>query len=163
MISAKTKNTVRNVLWPLVLITIIGGQFYPWLGFIVPIVMLTGIIGAAIYGGRFICGWICPRGSFYDLVISKISRNKTIPKFFRNSLARYSLLVLLMGFMILQIALDAGNITHWGVVFVRLCAVTTAIGVMLAIIFHPRTWCTFCPMGTIQSHLGKKKTISSTT
>ncbi len=156
MISAKTKKNVRNILWPLVLITIIGGQFYSWLGFVVPVVMLTGIIGAATQGGRFVCGWICPRGSFYDLIIAKISRNQKIPKFFRTSFVRYSLLVLLMGFMIIQIALDVGNINHWGAVFVRLCAITTAIGVLLGIIYNPRTWCSFCPMGTIQNHLGKK-------
>jgi polyferredoxin len=59
-----------------------------------------------------------------------------------------------MGLMTWQISQNPGDVYHWGRVFVRICIITTAIGVLLALVVNPRTWCSFCPMGTRQSAVG---------
>ena len=148
------KRNLQIFTWPIVPIVIIGGIWYPLFGGVVLAVMLTAI-GMGIYRGRYMCGWLCPRGAFYDRIIKHISPHKPIPKLFRNKTFRWSIFALLMALLTFQISLDAGNIDHWGKVLVRMCFVTTSIGIVLAIIYHPRTWCTFCPMGTLQQSLGK--------
>ena len=39
-----------------------------------------------------------------------------------------------------------------------MCLLTTAIALPLSIVFHPRTWCVVCPMGTLQGVLGGDRT-----
>jgi len=150
------RRKIQLSIWPIVVITIIGGLLYPIIGFIVPLVMLMGMVGG-FFRGRYVCGWLCPRGAFFDRVVTHISPKKKIPDFFRNYTFRWSVFALLIGFMIFQISINPNNIYHWGTVFVRMCIVTTSIGVILAIIYHPRTWCSFCPIGTFQSSVGGKR------
>jgi polyferredoxin len=42
-----------------------------------------------------------------------------------------------------------------GMVGVIMCAVTTLVAVILGLLVHQRTWCSFCPMGTVQKNLYK--------
>jgi ferredoxin-type protein NapH len=60
-----------------------------------------------------------------------------------------------MAFMVYRIIQNPADFDHWGRVFWLMYTVTTAIGVVLAVFVHPRVWCTFCPMGTIQSALDR--------
>jgi hypothetical protein len=55
-----------------------GGLKYPLLGFIVPIVMLIGIIGGFMRG-RFVAAGFVRAGAFYDRIVQYISPNKKIP------------------------------------------------------------------------------------
>ncbi len=149
----------RGVQWGLlwiVLVTIALGWRYPWLGFSVPIVMLSGLIGS-LFNGRFVCGNLCPRGSFYDRLLPGVSRNRPIPTWLRSRTLRWGLVALLMGLMVVRILEDPGDPMHWGRVFWLMCVVTTALGTILAVLIHPRTWCAFCPMGTMQSALGGQR------
>ena len=141
-----------GLLW-VVAITIGFGWRFPWLGFSVPVVMLTGLIGS-IFRGRFVCGNLCPRGAFYDRVMVKWSRNLTPPAWLRSMGLRWGIFALLMGVMIYRILLNPSDPMHWGRVFWVMCVVTTAVGLPLAVLQHPRTWCSFCPIGTVQSAIG---------
>jgi polyferredoxin len=38
-----------------------------------------------------------------------------------------------------------------------MCAVTTAVGLALVALVHPRGWCTVCPMGTMQALIGGRR------
>jgi len=150
------RRLIQSLLWVIVVITILGGYWFPLLGFTVPVVMVAGLVGGLLKG-RFVCGWLCPRGAFFDRVMTPISSRRGIPDFLRNGLFRWTMLVLLMGFMALQIAQNPGDVYHWGRVFWRICVLTTAIGVVLALVLHPRSWCSFCPMGTLQRAAGGEK------
>jgi polyferredoxin len=44
-----------------------------------------------------------------------------------------------------------------GRVFWNIIAITTVVGVTLSFIYAPRTWCSFCPMGTLSSWVAPKK------
>jgi polyferredoxin len=104
-----------------------------------------------------VCGNLCPRGSFFDRMVARISPHRPVPDFLRNSRFRWSLVVLLMGLMIFRIARNPGDPLHWGRVFWMMCVVTTAIGLVLAVVVHPRSWCSICPMGTMQNAIGGDK------
>ncbi|MFC2095707.1 4Fe-4S binding protein [Candidatus Bipolaricaulota bacterium] len=144
-----------GLLW-IVLITIGLGWWFPWLGFSVPLVMLTGIVGS-LFNGRYVCGNLCPRGAFYDRVMAPFSRKRPIPQWLRSKTLRWTLFAVLMGFMVFRILQNPLDLMHWGRVFWMMCVVTTAIGIPLAIFLRPRTWCSFCPIGTVQSAIGGHK------
>ncbi|MBP8951649.1 MAG: 4Fe-4S binding protein [Armatimonadetes bacterium] len=150
------RRTTQWLLAPLVIITIGLGWKYPLVGLIVPTVMLIGIIGGIIRG-RYVCGNLCPRGSFLDRMIAPISLKRPIPEFLRKPAFRWIVLAAMMGFMVFRISQNPSDIMHWGRVFWVMCLATTAIGVVLGVLVHPRAWCSFCPMGTMQSKLGGHK------
>lgn len=152
---SRKRKFVQWILAPITVIVIALGWKYPLLGFAVPIVMLTGIVGAFI-NGRYVCGHLCPRGAFFDRMISPLSPSRPIPSALRGRILRWTLVVLLMGFMTYRILQNPGDLYHWGRVFWLMCVITTAAGVLLAVI-HPRTWCALCPIGTIQAAIGGDK------
>lgn len=149
-----TRRTVQLMLWPIVVIVIAFGWRYPWLGYSVPVVMLMGMIGG-VMRGRYVCGHLCPRGAFFDRIMPGLSRKRTIPSWLRSPWFRWPVFAALMAFMVYRIAQNPTDFNHWGRVFWLMCTVTTAIGVVLAVFIHPRAWCTFCPMGTMQSALDR--------
>lgn len=151
-----SRNTLRWSLVAPVIITLTLGWKYPLIGFIVPATMLLGIT-FSLFRGRYVCGHLCPRGAFLDKMILPISFNKTIPKILTDVYFRWTLFILLMGFMTYRILLDPTNIRHWGSVFVLMCFVTTIIAIIFGVVLRPRTWCSFCPMGTMQMAFGLGK------
>jgi polyferredoxin len=151
---SRRRRLVQLGLWPVMVLTLVLGWRYPWLGFTVPLVMLLGLV-VGFFRGRYVCGHLCPRGAFFDRVMSRLSRGRPIPGWFRHAAFRWTLLAALMGFMVYRLSLDPGNWEHWGRVFWLMCALTSAVGIVLAVFIHPRSWCTFCPMGTMQAALDR--------
>jgi len=157
-VSARVRRR-RAIQWGLlsvVVITIGLGWWLPWLGFSVPIVMVGGVVMGS-FRGRYVCGNLCPRGSFYDRLVSRFSRKRDIPRWLRSMPFRWTVFALLMGVMVFRVLQNPLDWLHWGRVFWLMCVVTTAIGLPLALIYHPRTWCSFCPIGTIQNAIGGGK------
>lgn len=159
--SAKTKGNIKRrvIQWGLmwiVVITIGLGWKYPLLGYSVPVVMLAGIIGSLIWG-RYVCGNLCPRGSFLDRLMSLASPKKDIPGFFRHPALRWTVFSGLMAFMLYRGLQDPTNLSHWGLVFWSMCLWTTLLAVILGLLIHPRSWCAFCPIGTLQAAVGGGK------
>ncbi len=50
-----------------------------------------------------------------------------------------------------------GDFAAMGMVFIRLIFITTVVGIVLGIIYHQRTWCSFCPMGTLAAVVSEKR------
>lgn len=150
------RNTVRWLLVIPVVITLTLGWTYPLIGFIVPATMLLGLVGG-LFRGRYVCGNLCPRGAFLDKIIAPISFKRKIPKFLKDVYFRWTLFILLMGLMTYRILLNPTSISHWGSVFVLMCFVTTIVAIVFGVILRARTWCAFCPMGTMQMTLGVGK------
>ena len=148
------RKAMQLSLWPIVVIVIALGWQYPWLGYSVPVVMLMGMAGGMLRG-RYVCGHLCPRGAFFDRVMPRLSRKRPIPAWMRSGGFRWPVFAALMAFMVYRIMLNPTDFDHWGRVFWLMCTVTTAIGVVLAVFIHPRAWCAFCPMGTMQSALDR--------
>jgi polyferredoxin len=145
--------------WPLALLmitTLALGWKFPWLGFIVPVVMLTAIL-YSLRKGRYACGNICPRGSFFDTFFRFVGGNRATPPWLRSLPVRWSVFAGLMGFMGFQLMRHPGSAEHWGSVFWLACAVTTAIAIVLGLVWQPRTWCAICPIGTLTATIGEEK------
>ncbi|OGT06988.1 MAG: hypothetical protein A2103_01485 [Gammaproteobacteria bacterium GWF2_41_13] len=155
----KQVNRRRVIQWllvPIALIILGLAWKFPLLGFLVPLVMLLGIVGS-FFKGRYVCGNLCPRGALYDRVLSRISPKKTIPTFLKNMSFRWAVVVGLMTFMVFRLFDQPFSWTHTGLVFWQMCVITTMIGVILAIFMHHRAWCSFCPIGTLSNAIGGNK------
>ncbi|MBI1920937.1 MAG: 4Fe-4S binding protein [Geobacter sp.] len=144
-------------LLALIMITIITvGWSYPLLGFGVPVAMVVGMAGG-FFRGRYVCGNICPRGSFFDTFFRFVSGSRPVPPHLQNIRFRWLVMGFLMTMMVFQISRNPGDPMHWGRVFWFMCAATTALGVVLGLIYRARTWCTFCPVGTMANAVGGGK------
>ncbi|TRZ96237.1 4Fe-4S binding protein [bacterium] len=144
----------RQFLVSLIFILILGmGWRHPLLGFFIPLCMLLGI-GIGLFRGRQWCSWYCPRGSFYDAIIQPLSLKKGTPPIFKNLLFRSAILVLLMLIMFMRIVYLWPNPHRIGLFFMTMLTATTVLGVILGVIFHQRSWCSFCPIGTVIHWLG---------
>jgi polyferredoxin len=137
----------------MVLIVSIGGIFYPKLGYLL-LLVFASLMVIAPFRGRWFCGNLCPRGSFVDFWLAPLSRKLKIPPKFRSMWLRIPIFFALMGFMIFRIAQTEGIVDRIGMVFVTLCIITTSIAILFGVIIAPRTWCSFCPMGTLQRAMG---------
>ncbi len=138
---------------PLVLI---GGWLYPLIGLLL-LGCMMGAIGVALYKGRAWCDWMCPRGSFYDLFLKKLSRRKEIPEFFGKTSVRISVVLILMSVLSSQVYLRWGDWEAIGLAMVTILTVTTTIGIVLGLIYQERIWCHICPMGTFANYLSEGK------
>lgn len=117
----------------------------------------------AISRGRYWCGNLCPRGSFYDNLMSKISKKNKIPKFFKSKILRAIMVIFLLSMFFIGVIQNWGNPYGIGMVFYRIILITTVVGVILSLLINHRTWCQICPMGTlsalISKHRKNKKTL----
>lgn len=139
--------------YPLYLILIaylIAGYFFPVIGFLALICMIAPV-AFAVRRGRWWCGNACPRGNFYDRLLSRYSPHKPIPAFVRKRGFRIFMVLFIFTMFGIQMYRAWGDWDAMGRVFWTIILVTTVVGVTLSFIFAPRTWCSFCPMGTLSS------------
>lgn len=151
-----TQPIYRWMLAVFMIVVISAGWKFPLLGFAVPTAMLIGM-GGGFFRGRYACGNICPRGSFYDTAFSYFGGKRAVPEMFQSPLFRWSVMAVLMGFMTWRLAQNPGDWRHWGTVFWSMCLITTAVGIPLGMIYRSRTWCSFCPVGTTAAAVGGHK------
>lgn len=151
-----TRKAYHWALGTFMIIIIAIGWKYPLLGYAVPITMFATIAGAA-RKGRFVCGNLCPRGTFLDTFFQFIGGNRPIPQLLFNPVLRWTVMFVLMGFMAYQIALNPSDPAHWGVVFWTMCCATTVVAIVFGIVYRPRAWCALCPAGTMANAVGGHK------
>lgn len=137
-------------LYWLLLAYLIIGFFYPAIGFIALICMIAPI-AFALRKGRWWCGNACPRGSFYDRILAKYSPHRKIPAFLRTTGFRTFMVLFIFTMFGIQMYHAWGDWNQMGQVFWTIILITTIVGVTLSFIYAPRTWCSFCPMGTLSS------------
>ena len=138
-------------------LTLLGaGWLYPVLGYFIPACMVLGL-GIAAVKGRSWCDWLCPRGSFEDAWLARISRQARIPAVFRRTAVRVAVMALLMGILTWQIIRLWPDPWAIGGAFVLLLTITTGVGVVLGVGWQQRTWCYICPIGTMSNWLGKNR------
>jgi len=157
MLETKTTRHKKQIIIGIIfLVFLVSGWVYPLIGFFIPACMVLGL-GIGAFKGRKWCDWYCPRGSFYDSLLKKLSPNREIPQYFKKIPVRVIIFSFLLIIMTLQI------IRHWpdpyeiGKFFMALLTTTTIIGIILGFIFHQRTWCYICPVGTLSNLIGRDK------
>lgn len=129
---------------------LVAGYFYPAIGWLAIICMIAPV-AFAFSRGRWWCGNACPRGSLYDKVLAKYSPHRPIPKFVRTKAFRTFMVMFIFTMFGVQMYFAWGDWGATGRVFWNIILITTIVGVTLSFIYAPRTWCSFCPMGTLSS------------
>ncbi|EOD01586.1 hypothetical protein [Caldisalinibacter kiritimatiensis] len=109
-------------------------------------------MGAPLYHalrgrGKVHCIKYCPRGSLLGKFLSEISLNNNLPKGmntkkFKNILL--TLMIVLFSFSLYHAGFDFERIAFS--VF-RFMTVSLVVGIIVGVIFRPRSWCVICPMG----------------
>lgn len=117
--------------------------------------MVAPIIFSTFKKGRYWCGNYCPRGNFYDNVMSRFSSKKKTPKFLKSSLFRLFMVLFILTNFSLGLYKNWGDWYGIGFVFYRIIVVTSLVGIVLSLFYNHRTWCNFCPMGTLSSLIAK--------
>lgn len=161
---------LRKYGWMFTVLIAIGGRWEPKLGLAVLGVMV-GLTITSFFKGRYWCGNICPHGSLFDSLLP-LSKNKKIPEFLKSKTA----IVGFMLFFMVNIGSKVINISEfWGTydfldklgfIFSNTYLMVMIVGGLLAIFITPRTWCQFCPMGTMQKmsyFIGDKLGVSKKT
>ncbi len=148
------RNKLQPYLFWILLAFLAVGFVYPAIGLVAIVCMLAPVI-IAPFKGRFWCGNWCPRGSFYDHALARLSPKRPIPPFFRSKGLRVFMLAFIMTVFSVQTYYAWGDLAAMGLVFINLIFVTTVVGVILGAVYHQRTWCAFCPMGTLASWLSR--------
>ncbi len=143
------RNMSQYFMIALLPLVIVGGYFCPRIGFTV-LGLITIFMVIASHRGRFYCGWLCPMGAFHERILAKLSLNKPIPHLFKTKWFRWSLFVLMMGFMAMRLVANWGNPIGIGGVFRTMWIISMSLAITLGLYFKPRVWCTICPMGSFQ-------------
>jgi len=143
------------MMWLLPII-VIGGLFFPALGYLV-VGFAALFLPLSFFKGRYWCSHLCPRGAFLDIVMSRASIGKPFPKQFTKMWFRWLIFIILMGFLVYRVSKTGGNVVKLGTVFVSMCLLTTIISIIIAIITKHRGWCLICPMGMLQEKISKIK------
>lgn len=142
----------------LVLIAYLVFGFFVWpaLGVIALICMLAPVV-LAPFRGREWCGLYCPRGSLWDSVLAKAIARREVPKWAKAKGVRIFMLVFIFTVFGIQTYYAWPDLNQIGMVFLRIIFITTLVGIALAFVYSPRTWCNFCPMGTLAAWASTKK------
>ena len=123
------------IYW-IIIAYILLGWFFPVIGLLALICMIGPVL-TSIFKGRWWCGHVCPFRLFMVFFIFGmfgIQLTFTVPW-------------------------SEGGLAMWsgiGKVFWTIIVMTTIVGVTLSFIYAPRTWCSFCPMGTISNWVAPK-------
>lgn len=145
---------VKPYLYWIFLAFMAVGFVYPAIGIAALVCMLAPVV-LAPFKGRYWCGNYCPRGSFFDRIMSRWSGKRPIPPMLRSRGFRSFMVVFIMTVFTVQIVPAWGNLAAMGQVFLLMIGVTTVVGIALALRYNPRTWCAFCPMGTMANWASK--------
>lgn len=141
------------MVWLLPVI-VVGGLFFPVLGYIV-VGMMAFLLTMSFFKGRYWCWHLCPRGAFLDIVVSHMSPGRSLPSVFYKTWLRSIVLLAMMSLLVFRLVRTGGNPAAIGMVFVMICLVTTLVAVILAAVSKHRGWCVICPMGFLQEIFGK--------
>ncbi|QXM05150.1 4Fe-4S binding protein [Crassaminicella indica] len=118
---------------------------------------LLGFIcmGAPIYHalrgeGKIHCSKYCPRGSILGKFLQYISLNNNLPKAFRGKNAKNILLTIMMvmfGISLYHAFYQPNVLRAVAFAVFRLMMASFILGIIMGVIFKPRSWCQVCPMG----------------
>lgn len=167
----RTFTFVRKYGWLITVLIAIGGLWQPKLGLLVLFIM-SGLMITSFFTGRYWCGNICPHGSLFDKILLPISKNRFIPPFLKSRPMIIGFFIFFMfnfGRKMINVFNNWGTydfLDKLGLLFVNTYLMVLITGGLMAIFVTPRTWCQFCPMGTMQKFsyfLGKKTGITKKT
>lgn len=126
------------------------------------IVCITVPMYHALRGrGKIHCSHYCPRGSLLGKFLKQISLENNLPKGMKSKTFKTILLLIMIGMFSFSMFHTWGNINKMAFAIFRFMMVSLTIGVIMGVVFRPRSWCQVCPMGygteLITKSIKKKK------
>ncbi|ERJ11837.1 4Fe-4S binding protein [Haloplasma contractile] len=143
------KNYKSHMKWSWVIIVsfFVLSIYNIWFGLFGFVCMLTPMVHALRGKGKLHCAKHCPRGSFLGKWLPYMSLNKRLPKFMTKKPFKHGVLI----FMILMLSF---SLYHSGfepkkvaMSLFRFMGASFIVGILLGVIYKPRSWCAICPMG----------------
>lgn len=136
-------------LAPLLPLVVIGGYFWPYLGYIA-IAMLVFMFVLSLFRGRYYCGWFCAMGAFFERVLAVFSRKGNMLPLFKEAWFKWFIFVVMMGLLTSRLILAHGDPMKIGAAFVMMWTISSGMAIGLGLIWKPRSWCSICPMALFQ-------------
>lgn len=109
-------------------------------------------MGAPLYHalrgrGKIHCAKYCPRGSLLGIFLKKVSFNNTTPKFLLTKKFKNGLLVVMLSVFSYAMYHTGGEINKIAFAMFRFMTTSLILGIIMGIVYKPRSWCGVCPMG----------------
>lgn len=116
--------------------------------------MFTPIFIALSGRGKMHCARICPRGSLIGKTGSMINIGLKKPHFMSTTVFKTIVWALMMGsFLVMLIIVIPKGVYATGNAVLIFMEIATGLAILSGILFTPRAWCTYCPMGTTTGRL----------
>lgn len=126
------------------------------------ICMFVPIYLALRGGGKVHCAKYCPRGSMLGNFLKKLSFNNSLPKLINNKLVKNLMLLWMLGMFSISLIMAKGDFTKTAFAIFRMMAMSTSVGILMGILFKPRSWCQICPMGYATGLIDKRQKAKKT-
>jgi hypothetical protein len=97
--------------------------------------------------GKVHCQKYCPRGSLLAKFLNRISFNNNPPKMMTKKQFKHGLLILMMTVFSLSMLHTGGDFNKIAFAMFRFMSVSMLLGIIMGVVYRPRTWCVVCPMG----------------
>lgn len=97
--------------------------------------------------GKVHCSHYCPRGSLLGNFLKNISFDNNLPKKLRGKTVKKILLVLMLTMFTISLIHAGPNINKIAFAIFRLMMSSLVLGILMGVVFKPRSWCQVCPMG----------------
>lgn len=111
------------------------------------ICMMIPLYHAVKGRGKVHCSHHCPRGSLFGNFLKYISLDNNLPSNLKSKTAKNILLAFLLVMFTISLITSGLDINKIGFVIFRLMIVSTILGIIMGVLFKPRSWCQVCPMG----------------
>ena len=156
-----------NYLWIWSVIYFAMGFFhilFAWLGlisFFLPLIFAVGV------GSKGFCNRYCDRGQLLRALGGQkgFSRRKDVPDWMKSKAFRYGFLAFFMAMFANMLCMTyqvyAGGAEPWAAQFAfgfySMMLTSAILGVLTMLAYKPRSWCVYCPMGTMTQMICRMK------
>ncbi|HHX50043.1 MAG TPA: 4Fe-4S binding protein [Clostridia bacterium] len=118
------------------------------------IICMTVPLYHALRGrGKIHCSHYCPRGSLLGSFLKNISLGNNLPPFMKQKTVKTILLTFMVVMFSISLVRAGLNFDKIAFSVFRMMMSSLAIGVIMGIVFKPRSWCQICPIGHATSLL----------
>lgn len=143
------KNVKNHMQWAWIIIVsfFVLGIMDIRFGILGILCMAAPLIHALRGKGKIHCVKYCPRGSFLGKFLGFVSRQVTLPKFMTTTGFRNGMLIFMLSMFSIAMIKAGGDFNAMAKAFYRFMGMSFIVGILMGIVFKPRSWCTVCPMG----------------
>lgn len=97
--------------------------------------------------GKIHCQKYCPRGSLLGKFLNKISMKNNHPKFMTTKQFKNFMLFFMLVVFTVSMVHTGGDYNKIAFSMFRFMTMSLILGIILGLVYKPRTWCIICPMG----------------